>query len=93
MLIDRGALDVSAPVGELLARGRPEGQGARRSSTFAQTYVRSGGVEQPFTYEDTLGMRGAAARLARQASWWEPGTASAYHASTFGYLLGELVLQ
>ncbi len=30
-------------------------------------------------------------RLARQAPWWEPGTASGYHANNQGHLIGELV--
>jgi CubicO group peptidase (beta-lactamase class C family) len=29
--------------------------------------------------------------LARSEPWWEPGTASAYHAVTFGFLVGEVV--
>ena len=32
-----------------------------------------------------------AARLGAQAPWWEPGSASGYHALTQGYLLGEVV--
>ena len=31
------------------------------------------------------------ANLAAQTPWWEPGTASGYHASTQGWLLGEVV--
>jgi CubicO group peptidase (beta-lactamase class C family) len=31
------------------------------------------------------------AALAAQAPWWEPGTATAYHAITQGHLLGEVV--
>jgi CubicO group peptidase (beta-lactamase class C family) len=30
-------------------------------------------------------------RLAAQAPWWEPGTASGYHANNQGHLVGELV--
>ena len=30
-------------------------------------------------------------RLAAQAPWWEPGTASGYHAQNQGHLVGELV--
>ena len=30
-------------------------------------------------------------RLAAQPPWWKPGTASGYHALTFGHLVGELV--
>jgi CubicO group peptidase (beta-lactamase class C family) len=29
--------------------------------------------------------------LARQAPWWEPGSASGYHAATQGYLVGEVI--
>ena len=30
-------------------------------------------------------------KLAAQKPWWEPGTRSGYHTTSFGYLLGELV--
>ena len=30
-------------------------------------------------------------RLAAQAPWWEPGTASGYHAVNMGHLIGELI--
>lgn len=33
----------------------------------------------------------ACERLAAQAPWWEPGSASGYHAITQGYLVGEVV--
>ena len=29
--------------------------------------------------------------MASQAPWWEPGTASGYHALNFGHLLGEVL--
>ena len=29
--------------------------------------------------------------LAAQAPWWEPGTASGYHAMTYGHLIGEVI--
>ena len=29
--------------------------------------------------------------LAKQAPWWEPGTASGYHSVTMGHLLGEII--
>ena len=31
------------------------------------------------------------AALAAQAPWWEPGTASGYHALTYGHLIGEVL--
>jgi CubicO group peptidase (beta-lactamase class C family) len=33
----------------------------------------------------------ACSRLAAQAPWWEPGTASGYHAATQGFLVGEVI--
>jgi CubicO group peptidase (beta-lactamase class C family) len=43
------------------------------------------------TYEDLYDRRKAAALLGAQAPWWEPGTASGYHAISQGYLEGEIV--
>jgi CubicO group peptidase (beta-lactamase class C family) len=33
----------------------------------------------------------ACSRLAAQAPWWPPGSASGYHAATQGFLVGEVV--
>jgi len=33
----------------------------------------------------------ATSRMAAQAPWWEPGTASGYHALNYGHLVGEVV--
>ncbi len=41
--------------------------------------------------EDLYDWEKCHARLAAQAPWWEPGTASGYHAITQGYLVGEVV--
>ena len=41
--------------------------------------------------EDLYDWEKATSRLAAQAPWWEPGTASGYHAITQGYLVGEVV--
>ena len=38
------------------------------------------GWDQPFTLENICDDEYATARLATQAPWWEPGTASGYHA-------------
>jgi CubicO group peptidase (beta-lactamase class C family) len=46
---------------------------------------------QPVTEEDILDDEGATARLATQEPWWEPGTASGYHALNQGHLVGEVI--
>jgi CubicO group peptidase (beta-lactamase class C family) len=49
------------------------------------------GWDQPVVTEDMYDWDASTARLAAQAPWWEPGTASGYHAFNFGHLLGEIV--
>ena len=49
------------------------------------------GWEQPISTEDIYDAESAAARLATQAPWWEPGTAAGYHALNQGHLVGEVV--
>ena len=45
----------------------------------------------PFTLEDVYDWDKSTSRLAAQAPWWPPGTASGYHALTSGHLVGEVV--
>ena len=49
------------------------------------------GLEQPAVVEDLYDWEKATARYAAQAPWWEPGTASGYHAINYGHLVGEVV--
>jgi len=91
LLVDAGDLDVTAPV----ARYWPEfaANGKRDVEVRHLLSHTSGlsGLEAPARLEDLYDVRGAADRLARQAPWWPPGTASGYHVLTYGPLVGELV--
>jgi CubicO group peptidase (beta-lactamase class C family) len=49
------------------------------------------GLDQPAKMEDLYDWETSTARMAAQAPWWEPGTASGYHAMNFGHLLGEVL--
>jgi CubicO group peptidase (beta-lactamase class C family) len=49
------------------------------------------GWKQTVTKEDLYDWDRMCALLAAQAPFWEPGTASGYHAATQGYLVGEVV--
>ena len=49
------------------------------------------GLDTPAKGEALYDHDDIAARLGAQAPWWEPGSASGYHALTQGYLLGEVV--
>jgi CubicO group peptidase (beta-lactamase class C family) len=89
--VERGLLDPYAPVArywpEFAAAGK---QGIEVRHLMSHTSGVSG-WDQPFAVEDMYDWESATARLAAQAPWWEPGTASGYHASNQGHLVGELV--
>lgn len=91
MLADRGELDFDAPV----AKYWPE-FGANGKSSVEVRHVMShmsglAGWVDPITIEDLYDWEKATSLLAAQAPWWEPGTASGYHAVTQGYLEGEII--
>jgi len=91
MLADRGALDVDAPVArywpEFAANGK-EGVLVRHLMSHSSGVS---GLEQPAIVEDLYDWPTATSRMAAQAPWWEPGTASGYHALNYGHLVGEVV--
>jgi CubicO group peptidase (beta-lactamase class C family) len=91
MLADRGEIDLYAPVATYwpeFAAGGKDAVAVRH--VMAHTAGLSGWQER-ITYEDLYDRRRAAALLGAQEPWWEPGTASGYHAITQGYLEGEIV--
>ena len=91
MLADRGLVDFDAPV----ARYWPEfAQNGKEGVLVRHVMSHSAGlagfdsrveIEELYNWDDIC------TRLARQAPWWEPGTASGYHAITQGYLQGEIL--
>ncbi len=91
MLADRGLVDLDAPVArywpEFAASGK-EGVLVRHLMSHTSGVA---GWNTPFTVPDVYDLERSTAALAAQAPWWEPGTASGYHALTFGHLLGEIV--
>lgn len=91
MLVDRGAIDLFAPVSKYW----PEfGKAGKQSAQVHHLLSHTVGLpawEPPFTLADAMDIGRATARLAEQAPWWEPGTRGSYHASTFGHLNAELV--
>jgi CubicO group peptidase (beta-lactamase class C family) len=49
------------------------------------------GLDQPAVPGDLYDWDKATSRMAAQAPWWEPGTASGYHALNYGHLVGEVL--
>ena len=91
MLVDRGELDVYAPVGnywpEFSAKGKKNVEVRHLMSHTSGV----SGWEQPFSIRDMYDWATATERLAQQRPWWEPGTASGYHANNQGHLVGEVI--
>jgi CubicO group peptidase (beta-lactamase class C family) len=91
MLVDRGMVDVYAPVAaywpEFAANGK---ENVEVRHILSHTSGVSG-WESPITYADIYDWEVSTSRLAAQAPWWEPGSASGYHALNMGHLIGEVV--
>lgn len=91
MLVDRGQIDLHAPV----ARYWPEfAQNGKDKVLVRHLLSHTAGLpawEPPFSMAEAMDVQVSTARLAAQAPWWEPGTRGSYHASSFGHLNGELV--
>jgi len=91
MLVDRGQIDLNAPV----ARYWPEfSQNGKEQVLVRHLLGHTSGLpawEPPFSMAEAMDVPTSTARLAAQAPWWTPGTRGSYHASSFGHLNAELV--
>ncbi|WP_067833856.1 serine hydrolase domain-containing protein [Nocardia lijiangensis] len=91
MLVDRGRLDVRAPVAEYWPEFAANGKDRIELRHLLSHTSGVAGWEPPFGMDELYDWERASSRLAGQAPRWEPGTASGYHAQNFGQLLGEIV--
>lgn len=91
MLVDRGLLDLDAPV----AKYWPEFADAGKAGMPVRHLLchRAGlaGLREPHSIADVCDWELTTGRLAATEPWWEPGTVSGYHACTWGHLVGEVI--
>jgi CubicO group peptidase (beta-lactamase class C family) len=91
LLVQRGALDLDAPV----SRYWPEFAGGGKGDVTVRVALshQAGipGVEPQLTLEEVIDHDTAAARLAAQVPHWRPGKAHGYHGLTIGTIMDELV--
>ncbi|MGY1609383.1 MULTISPECIES: serine hydrolase domain-containing protein [unclassified Geodermatophilus] len=90
-LVEQGRLDVHAPVAEYWPEFGANGKAGIRVAHLMSHTSGVAGWDPPFTVEDMYDWDSSVTRLAAQAPWWEPGTASGYHAQNQGHLLGEVL--
>ncbi|MBI5947075.1 MAG: beta-lactamase family protein [Chloroflexi bacterium] len=91
VLVDRGELDVFAPVAKYWPEFAANGKAAIEVRHLMSHTSGVSAWAQPVVVEDIYDWEKSTSMLARQAPWWEPGTASGYHALNQGHLVGEVI--
>jgi CubicO group peptidase (beta-lactamase class C family) len=91
VLVDRGQLDLDAKVARYWPEFAAQGKAGIKVRHLLSHTSGVSGWQQPVTFEDVYDWDKSTAMLAAQAPWWEPGTASGYHAFTYGHLIGEVI--
>jgi CubicO group peptidase (beta-lactamase class C family) len=91
MLADAGEIDFGAPVSAYWPEFAAGGKDAVEVRHLMSHTAGLAGWTEPVTVEDLYDWDKVTALLAAQEPWWQPGTASGYHALTQGFLVGEVV--
>jgi CubicO group peptidase (beta-lactamase class C family) len=91
ILADRGLLDFDAPVSRYWPEFAANGKENVLVWHLMDHAAGLSGLDVPATGADLYDWEKITGLLAAQKPWWEPGTATAYHALTQGYLIGEVV--
>jgi CubicO group peptidase (beta-lactamase class C family) len=91
LLVDRGQLDLDAPVAQYWPEFAANGKQSIRVRHLLCHQAGLAGFHAPFAMDDYYDWQKTTRTLAAETPWWEPGTAHGYHALTFGHLVGEVV--
>jgi CubicO group peptidase (beta-lactamase class C family) len=91
VLVSRGEIDVHAPVASYWPEFKANGKEAIEVRHLLSHTSGLSGWDQPVVLEDLYDWEKSTSMLAAQAPWWEPGTASGYHALSHGHLIGEVI--
>lgn len=91
VLADRGQLDLEACVSDYWPEFAVCGKREVKVWHILNHAAGLSGMDVEVSVQDLYNSQRIARLLQQQTPWWEPGTKTAYHALTQGYLLGELV--
>lgn len=91
VLADRGKLDFDANVAEYWPEFAAAGKENVKVWHVMDHAAGLSGLDVKVEPRDLYDWDKIVNLLAEQAPWWEPGTASGYHALTQGFLIGEIV--
>ncbi|MFP6605000.1 MAG: serine hydrolase domain-containing protein, partial [Myxococcota bacterium] len=90
-LVERGLLDLSAPVADYWPEFAAAGKQELPVHYLLSHRAGLPAVRDPLPKDSLYDWDTFTAALAAQEPWWEPGTQHGYHAITFGHLVGELI--
>jgi len=91
VLADRGLLDFDRNVADYWPEFAQNGKAQVKVWHLMNHAAGLSGMDQMISPEEMYDWDMIVTLLAAQAPWWEPGSASGYHAITQGYLIGEVV--
>jgi CubicO group peptidase (beta-lactamase class C family) len=91
MLHDRGQLSVDDPVSKHWPEFAEDGKEKILVRHLMSHTSGVSGWDEKMTAKETADLSRSVPLLAKQAPWWEPGTASGYHMFNYGHLLGEVL--
>ncbi len=91
ILVDRGSLNVDAPVAQYWPEFAAGGKEALPVRYLLSHRAGLSGAREPLNIDELADWGRVVAALAAMEPWWEPGTVSGYHALTYGYLVGEVI--
>lgn len=91
LLVDRGELDLDAPVARYWPEFAANGKAAITPRQLLSHSAGLAALRARLTADALFDWEAMTAALAAETPWWEPGSANGYHALTYGYLVGELV--
>lgn len=91
MLVDRGQLDLYAPVARYWPEFAAQGKDCITVDMLLSHQAGLAALREPIPANGFCDWQAVVETLAAQKPLWEPGTRHGYHALTFGHLIGELV--
>ena len=90
-LAQDGRLDVEAPVAEYWPEFAANGKQDMPVAYLLSHQAGLAWIDGEMTAEEALAWDPVVERLAAEAPKWEPGTKHGYHATTYGWLVGEVI--
>jgi CubicO group peptidase (beta-lactamase class C family) len=91
ILVDRGVVDLDAPVARYWPEFSQAGKGRVRVRHLLSHMSGLAGWTEDLTVDDLLDREKSLTMLERQEPWWAPGEAVGYHPMSYGPLVGEVI--